>query len=61
MGVCFGEWLNEVFKRVDMQKVGEIAAVCWGLWKARNEWVWKNKKSSVANAVSRQKRTLTSG
>ncbi|KAM6562707.1 hypothetical protein CsatB_022705 [Cannabis sativa] len=42
----FGNWLQEVFLKLDEDQVCRAAMLCWALWKARNATVWNKKVSS---------------
>lgn len=46
----FGGWLGVMFEKYNQERCIEIVAVCWALWRARNDVV-SNKKSSKANRV----------
>lgn len=39
----FPQWWEEVFKVCNNDRRAEVASICWSLWKARNDLVWKNK------------------
>ena len=44
------QWWEQVLNMADTRKRAQVAAVCWSLWKARNDVVW-NKKYTRAYAM----------
>ncbi|XP_062099843.1 uncharacterized protein LOC133805695 [Humulus lupulus] len=43
----FGDWLEEVFSKGNFEITAEARVLCWEMWKARNNLVWNQKRSSV--------------
>ncbi|XP_060957652.1 uncharacterized protein LOC133029176 [Cannabis sativa] len=50
-GGHFRSWLQLMFTSATAEQIATIAMVCWSLWKARNNTVWKAKNTSVSNIV----------
>ncbi|XP_030497624.2 uncharacterized protein LOC115713283 [Cannabis sativa] len=48
----FPTWLDNIFHKLDDDRVCQMVMVCWSLWKARNSIVWKNKALTVANVLA---------
>lgn len=46
----FGEWLSQIMEACSNVKLAEVAALCWAIWRARNEKVWNQKITSVNNS-----------
>lgn len=45
--VSFEEWLEYGWAHLDDSHRQLLIVLCWGIWKARNELVWRNKKIPV--------------
>ncbi|KAL8133545.1 hypothetical protein AgCh_008855 [Apium graveolens] len=54
----FDEWFNKMLEYADKDAHGEIAGMCWGIWKARNQVVWNNKRNEVNYVVFSTKQYL---
>ena len=39
----FASWLESLTQRYDEDCLKRIAMICWALWRARNDKVWKGK------------------
>ncbi|KAM6569080.1 hypothetical protein CsatB_017065 [Cannabis sativa] len=50
-GGHFRSWLQLMFTSATAEQIATVAMVCWSLWKARNNTVWKAKNTSVSNIV----------
>ncbi|KAM6563313.1 hypothetical protein CsatB_023311 [Cannabis sativa] len=48
----FPTWLDNIFHKLNDDRVCQMVMVCWSLWKARNSIVWKNKALTVANVLA---------
>ncbi|XP_074363934.1 uncharacterized protein LOC141704624 [Apium graveolens] len=48
----FFDWLEYVVEQLRASKSAEAAIICWAIWKARNDKVWRNVNSSVNVVVS---------
>uniref|UniRef100_A0A803NGP8 RNase H type-1 domain-containing protein n=1 Tax=Cannabis sativa TaxID=3483 RepID=A0A803NGP8_CANSA len=57
-GDNFLVWLKDIFERLEPDKRGLIATLCWAIWNARNEPVWKKKKVSALDIVASAKNYL---
>ncbi|KAL8124124.1 hypothetical protein AgCh_011939 [Apium graveolens] len=51
--MSFYQWWQRILEVCDNEKRAQIAAVCWSLWKARNELTW-NKNFTRLNVVIAQ-------
>lgn len=51
-GEDFRLWFDQVVNGSSAKKSAAIATLCWSLWKARNDRVWRNIKARVNNVVS---------
>ena len=47
----FVDWLASMFIIFDENQRILFAMVCWMIWKARNDFVWKHKRTSPASVV----------
>lgn len=54
----FEEWLAAAFKKLGKKGAGLVSMLCWSLWRARNDMVWKNRSSSVMGVVTSAKSYL---
>uniref|UniRef100_A0A803QIZ4 Reverse transcriptase domain-containing protein n=1 Tax=Cannabis sativa TaxID=3483 RepID=A0A803QIZ4_CANSA len=54
----FGSWLDKLFRTLKDDQVSYVAMVCWALWNARNNTVWKDKSSTVSAVLMSAKTTL---
>lgn len=43
----FSDWMDQVFQQTSQFRRAEILTLCWALWKARNDLVWRQKQSQV--------------
>uniref|UniRef100_A0A803PT91 RNase H type-1 domain-containing protein n=1 Tax=Cannabis sativa TaxID=3483 RepID=A0A803PT91_CANSA len=50
-GGHFCSWLELLFATAIAEQVNKVAMVCWTLWKARNNTVWKEKKTSISKVI----------
>ncbi|XP_030477881.1 uncharacterized protein LOC115694919 [Cannabis sativa] len=50
-GGHFRSWLELIFTTATAEQVSTVAMVCWTLWKARSNTVWKGKNTSVLNVI----------
>uniref|UniRef100_A0A803Q9W9 RNase H type-1 domain-containing protein n=1 Tax=Cannabis sativa TaxID=3483 RepID=A0A803Q9W9_CANSA len=57
-GDNFWVWLKDIFERLEPGKRGLIATLCWAIWNARNETVWKKKKVSALDIAASAKNYL---
>nr|GMD48577.1 uncharacterized mitochondrial protein AtMg00310-like [Ipomoea batatas] len=39
----FEGWLSNLFMQTDSTKFMRCVAMCWSIWKRRNDWVWSRK------------------
>ncbi|KAF4371474.1 hypothetical protein F8388_002002 [Cannabis sativa] len=44
-------WLNFNATRLDNEKLGRVAVLCWAIWSARNDMLWKGRVRSVKDVV----------
>ncbi|KAF4380062.1 hypothetical protein F8388_018186 [Cannabis sativa] len=44
-------WFNFNAARMDDEKLGRVVMLCWAIWSARNDFLWKNRVRSVKNVV----------
>lgn len=47
----FSTWFSYILEHLT-RKVGMISMVCWSIWRARNDRVWKNRALKAANVVT---------
>ncbi|XP_019178363.1 PREDICTED: uncharacterized protein LOC109173576 [Ipomoea nil] len=45
--VSFELWLSSLFEQSDAAKICKSLAICWNVWKRRNEWVWNRRLWSM--------------
>ncbi|XP_062100583.1 uncharacterized protein LOC133806507 [Humulus lupulus] len=45
----FAIWLDQSLNNNDEDGRQNIASLCWGIWRTRNNLVWHNKKGSLAS------------
>nr|GMC52843.1 putative ribonuclease H protein [Ipomoea batatas] len=43
INTSFEDWLSNIFMLNDATKMKRSVAVCWNVWKRRNDWVWNRK------------------
>ncbi|KAM6545103.1 hypothetical protein CsatB_025839 [Cannabis sativa] len=51
-------WLEATARRVDKEELGRVVMLCWAIWAARNDLVWKNRVRSVKDVVTFAKSSL---
>ncbi|XP_060965763.1 uncharacterized protein LOC133034618 [Cannabis sativa] len=56
--ISFLDWCTLVFSKLNAEKKALVAAVCWAIWNARNELVWKGKTTRVDDIVGFAKHYL---
>lgn len=56
----FALWLESLLKTDDDDKLSSIGVICYSIWRARNDEVWKKKKVSVASVLWSSKHLLSS-
>uniref|UniRef100_A0A803P349 Reverse transcriptase zinc-binding domain-containing protein n=1 Tax=Cannabis sativa TaxID=3483 RepID=A0A803P349_CANSA len=44
-------WLNFNATRLDNEKLGRVVVLCWAIWSARNDLLWKGRVRSVKDVV----------
>ncbi|XP_074347512.1 uncharacterized protein LOC141686373 [Apium graveolens] len=47
----FASWLQIMFDQTEKGRRGEIVTMCWSIWKARNNMVWNEERSTVQAVV----------
>lgn len=52
LGEDFMLWIEQVLSAFSASKGAEIAMLCWAIWKARNDRVWRSIKTRVNSVVS---------
>lgn len=57
-GVSLTQWWECILANCDNRKKAEIAAICWSLWKARNEVVWNKKVTRLYVIIANAKQYL---
>lgn len=40
-GTSLEEWVQDVFSKLDVEACSLVAVMCWGIWRGRNDKVWK--------------------
>lgn len=45
------EWLAIILLKIDSSRWGGIAALCWGLWRHKNQVAWDNKRDEACSVV----------
>lgn len=48
----FAEWLQLLFDSKNQYEIHNQVAICWLLWKNRNDAVWKQRSSDVSEVVN---------
>ncbi|XP_074348990.1 uncharacterized protein LOC141688433 [Apium graveolens] len=51
-GVDFFSWFDQVLSRLNAARSAEAATLCWAVWNARNDKVWKQRKARINAVVS---------
>lgn len=49
----FRIWLDMTFLRLDHERWGEIAAICWNLWQHCNDVIWRGQYSTPRDVLFR--------
>ncbi|KAM6561917.1 hypothetical protein CsatB_021915 [Cannabis sativa] len=49
---CFLDWCGTVFNTVNAETRKLFCIICWAIWSARNDKVWKNKTSNASFIVA---------
>ncbi|XP_060970037.1 uncharacterized protein LOC133037192 [Cannabis sativa] len=44
-------WLSSNAARMDDEKLSRVVMLCWAIWSARNDLLWKNRARSVKSVV----------
>uniref|UniRef100_A0A803P6E9 Reverse transcriptase zinc-binding domain-containing protein n=1 Tax=Cannabis sativa TaxID=3483 RepID=A0A803P6E9_CANSA len=44
-------WLSFNAARMDDEKLSRVVMLCWAIWSARNDFLWKNRARSVKSVV----------
>ncbi|XP_060965301.1 uncharacterized protein LOC133034265 [Cannabis sativa] len=44
-------WLNDTSRLVDGESMGRVVMLCWAIWSARNDLLWKQRVRSVRDVV----------
>ena len=57
-GQSLFHWWDQVIGKTDKAKQAEVAAVCWALWRARNEVVWNKRYTRVYVVIAQAKQYL---
>ncbi|XP_062093901.1 uncharacterized protein LOC133799929 [Humulus lupulus] len=50
-GGSFAEWIEQTWLLLDQTRRQSLVMLCWGLWKARNDLVWRNKRLAPNSVV----------
>lgn len=58
-GMDFSGWLSDVLKNSNRDHRAEVVTLCWMIWRARNDWVWNKKHSTMNKVVAKTKQYLT--
>lgn len=48
----FFNWFDQVLARLNAVRRAEAATLCWAMWNARNDKVWKQRKARINAIVS---------
>ncbi|KAM6596503.1 hypothetical protein CsatA_007027 [Cannabis sativa] len=52
IGTSFLNWCMDCFKVLDVEQKCLLVTLCWAIWGARNDLVWKGKNFSADNIVA---------
>lgn len=48
----FKDWFDHLLLAHNKERWGDFVMLCWGIWKARNELVWQQRRSQVRYVVN---------
>lgn len=55
----FRVWIQDLWTEGTAKQCAESVVLCWAIWRARNDWVWTQKPSTVNRVVAAAKQYLT--
>ncbi|KAF4400166.1 hypothetical protein G4B88_019375 [Cannabis sativa] len=47
-----GLWLADMFRLLNGESQGRVVMLCWAIWSARNDFIWKQRSQSVKDVVT---------
>lgn len=57
----FSYWFQVLLKKASRQEIHRAAAICWMIWKSRNDLVWNQRSLGVTEVVESAKSVLING